>query len=359
MSIARSPAAHVVRHDEPFDLEFGGRLDRLEIAYETWGRLDDSAGNAILICPAFSAHSHARSSAADPSKGWWEKMIGRRRGLDTQRFFVICASLLGGCHGTTGPLEPRADGRPWRGDFPVVSPRDMARAHALVVKHLGIERLHAVIGSSMGAMQALELAILEPDLTERVLAISGTAWTRPATAAIRHLGRKAIMSDPEWRDGHYEGAGPVAGLRLARELGTVFYRSKAEFDARFHHEPIHPPSLRGVTFDVQSYLNHQGLKTSRRFDANAYLYLSLAMDLHDLARGRGSLVEALATTSARFLVGGVVEDRLIPLAEQQEIRDAAIAAGRDVRWFETSSAIGHDAFLVEIDAFAELMAPIL
>lgn len=354
------PAAQILHDDRPLDLEFGGTLPSLEIAWESWGQLTAAKDNLILVLPAFSAHCHAASNAKDSEPGWWEQMIGPGRALDTDRWFVLCASLLGGCDGTTGPLTKRpGDDDLWRGHFPVVSIRDIAATHLRVLDHLGVDVAHAAIGSSMGAMQALELAVSAPERFRRIAAISGTAYTRPATAAIRHLGRRAIMADPAWAKGHYRDEGPLQGLRLARELGTVFYRSKEEFNDRFDHAPINAPSLGGITFDVQSYLAHQGNKATTRFDANAYLTMSMAMDLHDLARGRGSLEEALSQASSRLLIGGVPEDRLIPLVEQQQIQRALGEVGADHAWFTVSSPVGHDAFLVEFEAFGQTLRPFL
>jgi homoserine O-acetyltransferase/O-succinyltransferase len=358
----KRPAAKILHDDRPLELEFGETLPSLEIAWESWGRLNSDRSNAVLVLPAFSAHCHAASNAAagDDSPGWWEHMIGPGRALNTDRWFVICASLLGGCDGTTGPTTLHPDGSgPWRGRFPVVSIRDIAATHLRLLDHLGIATAHAGIGSSMGAMQALELAIIAPERFRRVAAISGTAYTRPATAAIRHLGRRAIMSDPAWKDGAYTDEGPLEGLRLARELGTVFYRSKDEFNDRFDHAPINAPSLRGLTFDVQSYLAHQGQKATMRFDANAYLTMSMAMDLHDIARGRGSIEHALQDMRPRLLIGGVPEDRLIPLVEQSQVHRALEEVHADHEWFTVSSPVGHDAFLVETEAFTEVLGRFL
>ena len=344
-----SPAARILEIDRPFELELGGVLPRLEIAYETWGRLSSAADNALLVIPAFSSGSHARSSNADPLPGWWEHMIGPSAPIDTREHYVISPSLLGGCHGTTGPLTKRnalPEGKYWKGDFPLVTVGDLARVHLLLLDELGIDQARCVIGGSMGAMQALEIAIASPRRSRAAFAISGTDRTRPATAAIRHLGRRAIMNDPEFRNGHYEGIGPRDGLGLAREIGTVFYRSKEEFNARFDWRPIATPSLSGITFDVQSYLRHQGRKAVGRFDANAYLRLSLAMDLHDLARRHAGLGQAVACNPVRFLIAGVREDRLMPLHEQLELHEELVASGCRSRWAEFSSPIGHDAFLV-------------
>ena len=352
----RLPAAKLAIDEAPLELEFGATLPRLEIAYETWGELSPERNNAILVCPAFSASSHARSSPSDPSAGWWEKMIGVGAALDSDRFFVICASLLGGGHGTSGPLTEQGEAAgPWRGDFPVVSISDIARCHLRLLDALDIEELHAVIGGSMGAMQALQIGIHHSERANRVITISGTDRTRPAAAAIRHIGRKAIMSDPEYNDGHYEGNGPEIGLRLAREIGTVFYRSKHEFNERFRWQAADKPVLDGITFEVQSYLEHQGKKIIGKFDANTYLRLSMAMDLFDLARGFPCIEELASQSSCQFFIAGVEEDRLIPIVEQRGLHQALIEGGCRSHWLAHSSPVGHDAFLVDAE---ELTPPI-
>lgn len=354
------PGAELLVDERPFELEFGGRLARLEIAYETWGALDADAANAVFLCPAFSAHSHAQSHPGDPSAGWWEGMVGPGLAFDTDRFFVVCASLVGGSYGTTGPLSTDpATGRPYAGSFPVVSVRDIVGVHLRLLDHLGIARLFAAAGGSLGAMEAIELAVRHPRRVRRVVAASGTAQTLPYTAAIRHLGRRAILLDPAYQGGAYEGDGPVAGLMLARELGTLFYRSRRELNQRFAPAPIRPPSREGITFDVQSYLDHQGQKAIGRFDANSYLTLSLAMDLHDAWRGFSSPEAAVAGVEAEHLVIACREDSLVPADEQRAYHDRLLAAGKASTYREVSSPIGHDAFLVELAAMTALVRPFL
>ena len=341
------------------DLELGGGFPKLDIAYETWGELDGTRENAILVCPAFSAHSHANSSPADPSPGWWEGMIGPGKAFDTDRFFVICPSLLGGSFGTTGPksIDPET-GEAYRGNFPVITVRDICNVHVRLLDRLGIGRLYAAGGGSLGGMEALELAIRHPTRVARAISASGTSRTRPFTAAIRHLGRQAIMSDPAFKGGFYDEI-PARGLMLAREIGTLFYRSREEFDQRFRWQPINPPSLEGITFDVQSYLDHQARKVLGYFDANSYLRLSLAMDLHDVWRGFPSREEALDPVTARFLIIGVEQDRLIPIDEQEWVHYTLAAASKSSIWRPLSSRIGHDAFLVEIDKMTVLIKEFL
>lgn len=352
----RPTGAHWIEDDTPFALEYGGVLPRIEIAYETWGELAGSRDNVILVCPAFSAHCHANSSPRDPSPGWWEGMIGPGKAFDTNHYFVICPSLLGGSYGTTGPLSTNpATGARYAGDFPVVTVRDVVALQVRLLDKLGIEQVVAVAGGSLGGMEAIDLGIRHPRRVAHVITISGTDVTRPYTAAIRHLGRRAIMLDPAYDGGHYEGDGPTNGLRLARELGTIFYRSREEFNARFPTRPINPPSREGITFDVQSYLDYQGQKVIGRFDANSYLTMSLAMDLHDVWRGFQSREAALAPVTADFLVVGVPEDRLIPLDEQLGFHRHLVEAGKRSTWKSVSSPIGHDAFLVDLDAMTVLI----
>lgn len=346
--------------DKPLDLEFGGSLPALEIAFETWGRPSRQKDNVVLVCPAFSGHSHVNSHDGDPSPGWWEGMVGPGLAFDTDDYFVVCASLLGGSYGTTGPwsVEP-ATGKPWGGRFPVVGVRDLVDAHVRLLDHLEIARLHCVAGGSLGAMQAVELGVRYPDRVKKVFAASGTDRTRPHTAAIRHVGRQAILLDPAYEDGHYEGHGPTRGLALAREIGTVFYRSREEFNQRFRWQPIAEPSRGGTVFDVQSYLRHQGQKILGDFDANSYLTLSLAMDLYDVWRGFPGREEALDLVEAEFMIVGVDEDRLIPIDEQEWLHHALVTAGKRSHWRRIENHIGHDWFLVEIDQITGLVRELL
>ncbi len=346
-------ASKIAEIDQSIALELGGSLPCVSIYYETWGKLRESRDNCILVLPAFSANCHARSSEKDPSKGWWEHMIGPGRPIDTDKFFVICPSLLGGCHGTTGPTSanPKNKEEPYQGDFPLLTIGDLVTVHLLLLDHLQIDSLHGVCGGSMGAMQALELGVHHGHRTKRVVTVSGTDRTRPATAAIRHLGRASIMLDPTFNKGFYGNEVPTEGVKLAREIGTVFYRSKVEFNERFDWKPIAPASLVNPTFDVQAYLAHQGMKIVNSFDANAYLRLSLAMDLHDLSRKKP---EPISNRNPVFYVGGVKEDRLMTLDEQIGLHEGLIAAGNQSHFCEFTSPVGHDAFLViheEIAAF--------
>lgn len=360
MALYQKPtAARTFQDGRTFALEFGGELPELKIAYETWGELNPNRDNAILICPAFSAHSHARSHPADPNPGWWEEMIGPGEGLDSRRFFIICPSLLGSCFGTTGPLsENPATGEAYQGDFPDITITDITNAHLRLLDGLEISTLHGAVGGSMGGMQTLELAVSDPQRVRKVASFSATTHTRAFTSMIRHVGRRAILHDPDYQGGFYGRRPPEKGLRLAREIGTIFYRSREEFNRRFSCRPIDPgkaPKLTENSFDFQNYLDHQARKIVPTFDVNSYLKLSFAMDLHDLSRGHASLEAALDRIEAELLIVGVTQDRLIPIDEQLDLRDRLQAAGKTVRWREISSEVGHDAFLKEFDALGELM----
>ncbi len=351
------PGQRLVAIDsEPLELEHGAILPSLEIAYERWGKLAEDRNNVILVCPAFSAQSHAQSHVEDPSPGWWEGMIGPGAALDTDRYCVLCPSLLGGTSGTTGPTSINlATEEPYGKSFPAISVGDLVRVHLRLLDLLGIHQLQAVVGGSLGAMQTAELGVRHPGRARHVVAISGTDFTRPYTAAIRHLGRRAIQLDPDFQEGAYADQGPGAGLALARQMGTLYYRSREEFNSRFDRRPIATPSRDGITFEVQSYLEYQGQKAIGRFDANSYLTLSLAMDLHDLWRGDRSREEILAPVAASFFIVGVPEDRLIPHDEQLALHHALESAGKASTFHSMSSQIGHDAFLAEIPRTGELV----
>ncbi len=346
-------AAVSVLDKTPFTLQSGVTLPHLEISYETWGVLTPERDNVVLVCPAFSAHCHANSHSADPEPGWWEGMIGPGCAFDSERFFVVCPSLLGGACGTTGPrsIDPET-GRAYGGSFPVVSVRDIVDVHMRLLDHLGIERLFAACGGSLGAMQTMELAIRYPSRVGRAVAISGTDFTRPYTAAIRHLGRRAIQLG---RSADGEGDRTEDGLRLAREIGTLFYRSRSEFNRRFSSKKRSEPSLEGLTFEVQEYLDYQGSKAVAKFDVDSYLTLSMAMDLQDVWNGFRSRREALETVTAEFLIVGAEQDCLIPIDEQHGFHQSLVAAGKKSSWRVLASSIGHDAFLAEIELVGQLV----
>ena len=272
--------------EEPLLLDWGGTLPSFNIAYETWGTLNGDASNAILLHTGLSASSHAHSTEANPSPGWWEKFIGPGKALDTDRFFVICTNVIGGCYGSTGPssVDP-ADGERYATRFPVLTLGDMVRAQFRLLDHLGISRLHASVGSSMGGMQSLAAGVLFPSRVGRVVSISGCARSHPYSIAMRHTQRQVLMMDPNWNRGFYYGrVPPHAGMKLAREIATVTYRSGPEWEQRFGRrraDPSKPPAL-CPDFLIETYLDHAGEKWCLTYDPNSLLYVSKAMDLFDL-----------------------------------------------------------------------------
>lgn len=342
-------------------LDGGRRLSSIRVAYETWGRLDDRAANAVLVCHALTGDAHAAGEG-----GWWSEVIGPGRAIDTDRFFVVCSNVLGGCQGTTGPasVDPVTGGR-FGPDFPAVSIRDMVRVQAQLADHLGIGRWAGVVGGSMGGMQAIEWAVMFPRRVGALAVIASTVAASAQQIAWSMVGRRAIELDAGFRGGHYydrgAGQGPHRGLSLARAVGMIHYRSDQEFEARFARhsaEDIDPLRL-DHRFDVESYLDYHGAKLVRRFDANTYLVLNKAMDLHDIGRDRGGVSRALDRIRAPALVASVTTDFLYPPHQQAALRDALSLRGRPVRWVEIDSPNGHDGFLTHGDQLEGPLAEFL
>ena len=340
-----------------------GMLDSPTIAYEQWGALDEDASNALLIFTGLSPSAHAASSPADPSTGWWEDMLGPDKPIDTNRYFVVCINSLGSCFGSTGPASiNEATGEPYRLGFPMLSVEDIATSGARLLDHLGIRCLHSVIGASMGGMTALAFAMLHSGRTNGFVSISSAARSMPFSIALRSLQRELIRNDSDWKNGQYSSdAAPDSGMRLARKLGMITYRSSAEWSERFGREratsEIDPGHPFGIDFEVESYLAAQADKFTGAFDANCYLYLSRAMDLFDVADHGGSVAKGLSMVKARrSLVVGVVSDFLFPVCQQQELADRLKAQGLDVTYAELDSIQGHDSFLVDMDRFRPVIA---
>ncbi len=341
-----------------FEMRRGGVLERPVIAYETWGRLNARRDNAVLIFTGMSPSAHASSSPADPTPGWWEEIVGPSRPIDTRRWFVICVNSLGSCFGSTGPasIDPRS-GEPYRLDFPELTLEDVATAGRHVLGHLGIDVLHTLVGPSMGGMTALGFAAMFPGMARRLLLISCGAHTLPFSIALRSLQREMIRRDPAWQDGHYApGAGPISGMRLARKVGMITYRSAQEWEQRFGREPI-PGERRSddalaPDFEIESYLEAHARKFTGQFDPNCYLYLSRASDLFDLAAHGGSLAAGFARIRVeRALVIGVATDILFPIHQQRELAAGLRAGGGEVTLAELPSIQGHDSFLVDMERF--------
>ena len=355
--------------DRPFVMEGGGQLHDITVAFETWGTLSPEGDNAILVCHALTGDAHAAGPAGDghPTPGWWDDMIGPGRPIDTDRWFVVCANVLGGCQGTSGPASPLPDRIGHYGPlFPVVSIRDIVRTQARLADALKIPAWHSVIGGSMGGMQALEWAVMYPERVGRLVVIASCAAASAQQIAWWSTGRRAIALDPKWRDGNYydaePGDGPHAGLALARQISQITFRSDDVFTDRFGREPVETLAGRfemWQRFQVERYLDHHGAKLARRFDANSYLLLTKAMDLHDVARGRGSEKAALARITSPTLAMGVTSDILYPLDQQTHLVEGINAAGGRADFHLIDSPHGHDAFLIEFDQVASALVPFL
>ena len=352
----------LIHLDEPFALHRGGGLKEVEIAYETWGELNVTRDNAIMLFTGLSPSAHAASATDDKRPGWWEDMVGPGRAIDTDDHFLICVNSLGSCFGSTGPASIDPDtGEPYRLKFPVLSIEDIAAGGAAVANALGVERLYSVIGPSMGGVTALAFAMLYPDRVDSLVLISSAARALPFSIALRSLQREMIRFDPAWRGGNYEPPGPMGGMRLARKLGMISYRSAAEWRDRFGRERAESPTEAfGAEFEVESYLEHHARKFTGGFDANCYLYLSRAMDLFDVADHGGCLKSGIACLKARrVLVIGVTSDILFPIEQQRELAGLLEATGRDVQLVELPSAQGHDSFLVDMDRFRPVIGRFL
>jgi homoserine O-acetyltransferase/O-succinyltransferase len=361
---------------EPVRLDCGRELYPIRVAYETYGTLSPQRDNVILVCHALSGDAHAagfartpgaastrdgfaaddRDGAAGKALGWWDGMIGPGKAFDTSRYFVVATNLLGGCRGTTGPSSPDpATGAPYGTDFPVITVADMVRTERAFLDALGIERLAAVAGGSLGGMQAFEWAILYPDQVDAVVAIASTHALHPQGMAWNAIAREAIMRDPDWQGGHYYGTGraPEAGLGVARMVGHVTYLSGEALDTKFGRRLQDSDDLRYTLtepeFQVESYLRHQASSFVRRFDANTYLYTSRALTYFDLARqhGAGSLTQALKGVAARTLLIAFSSDWLYPPSGSEEIAGALRSLDKPVEFEVIDAPYGHDCFLLE------------
>ena len=356
----------------PFPMKRGGALRDARVAYETWGTLDPSRGNAILIVTGLSPDAHAASNAGNADPGWWEAMLGPGKPIDTNRWFVVCVNSLGSCKGSTGPASVNPEtGALYRLGFPDLSIEDVADAAREVIRGLGIDQLACVIGNSMGGMTALALLLRHPGLARTHINISGSAQALPFSIAIRSLQREAIRLDPNWNNGDYDEATyPESGMRMARKLGVITYRSALEWDGRFGRvrlesdRPDEEPF--GLEFQVESYLEGHARRFVRRFDPNCYLYLSRSMDWFDLAehadekQAGGDVLKGLARIRVEKAIAiGASTDILFPLQQQQQVADGLRAGGADAEFLPLDSPQGHDAFLVDMERFGPAVASFL
>jgi homoserine O-acetyltransferase/O-succinyltransferase len=343
----------------PHVLEAGGRLEHVTLAYETWGERAPDGSNAVLVMHALTGDSHAVGPAGrgHAAAGWWDGMIGPGAPIDTDRFFVVCPNVLGGCQGTTGPASDAPDGRPYGSRFPRVTIRDQVVVESSLADQLGVDRWYAVVGGSMGGMRVLEWAVGFPDRVARAIVVAVGAKATAEQIALCFVQVRAIRADPRWRGGDYydapDGEGPHLGMAIARAVGQISYRSELEFDTRFgrDHQGDENP-LEGGRYAVESYLDYHGEKLARRFDANTYIVLSEAMNHHDVGRGRGGVAAALARVTAQTTIAGISSDRLYPLRLQHELAELVpTASGVEV----VESVSGHDGFLVEQEAVGKIV----
>lgn len=347
-------------------LECGATLYPVEVAYETYGHLNPDRSNAILITHAFTGDAHAagisRAAGAENSgkPGWWDNMIGPGKAFDTDRYFVICSNVLGGCQGTTGPGSINiVTGRPYGMTFPVITIRDMVRVQKMLIDSLGIPRLLCVCGGSMGGMQALEWAVSFPEFVRCVIPIA-TTWRHSAQQiAFNEVGRQAIMADPDWCDGdYYDKKPPARGLSVARMVGHITYMSDESMREKFGRKLREKEKFGfdfGIDFEVESYLRYRGNQFVSRFDANSYLYITKAEDYFDLTNGTGRLADAFRTVATRFLVISFTSDWLYPSYQSQEIVKVLRRMNGDVAYCDLQSNYGHDAFLVDIAEQSEIV----
>jgi homoserine O-acetyltransferase len=342
-------------------LDCGATLAPVDVAYETYGRLNHARSNAILIAHALTGDAHAAGiSKVDGKPGWWDSMIGKGKAFDTDKYFMICANVLGGCRGTTGPssLNP-ATGAPYATTFPGITIPDMVRLQKLLIDHLGIERLLSVTGGSMGGMQALEWAASYPDTVVSAIPIATTARHSAQQIAFNEVGRQAIMVDPDWNGGnYYDSKPPARGLAVARMVGHITYMSdesmREKFGRRLRDKENYGFDF-SVDFEVESYLRYRGNQFVGRFDANSYLYITKALDYFDLSDASGSLATSFGKGNTRFLVISFTSDWLYPSYQSVEIVQALRGMNRDVAYCELASNYGHDAFLVDVGEQTEVV----
>ncbi len=348
---------------DEFVLESGERFGPITLAYETYGTLNHEKSNGILLLHAFSGDAHAAGyHKGDRHPGWWDEMIGPGKAFDTEKYFVICSNVLGGCKGSTGPssINPKT-GKPYALDFPLITIRDMVNCQKLLIDHLGIEQLLSVSGGSMGGMQALAWLTMYPQMVRSAIPIATAIKHSPQQIAFDEVGRQAIMTDPNWNSGnYYDGPVPARGLAVARMVGHITYMSDESMEAKFgrqRKDNTHPFKFT-PDFEVEGYLNHRGDSFVKRFDANSYLYISKAMDNFDASEGK-PFQEALAGLQAKLLLIAFKSDWLYPAYQSKEIVKACKLSGIEATYCEIESTYGHDAFLLEVEEETHLISHFL
>ncbi|WP_010585625.1 homoserine O-acetyltransferase MetX [Schlesneria paludicola] len=375
VGIVQTQIVRLFEPSAPLTLEGGRQLGPINVAFETYGELTPEKDNAIFVCHALTGDAHVagKHSPDDRKSGWWDGLVGPGKALDTRKYFIVCANVLGGCQGTTGPSCPDpATGQPYGLRFPFITVGDMVEVHAALVRHLGIEKLLAVIGGSLGGMQVLDWVARYPDMMHAAICLASAAKLSAQGIAFNAVGRRAITTDPQFQNGDYYGAepskygdvGPRAGLALARMVAHITYLSEASIERKFGRDLQHSDHLAydlqsETEFKIESYLHYQGKRFIERFDANSYVYLTRAMDYFDLAQRYGSLRQALGRTEARFLITSYHTDWLFPSSQSRELVSALLQTHRHVTYLELESVFGHDSFLLEIKQLEELVTPLL
>ncbi len=356
----------VVDADKPLKLQCGKALGPIEVAYETYGALNEAGDNAVYICHALTGNAHVAgyNSPNDSKPGWWDDFVGPGKYINTDKYFVICSNFLGGCSGTTGPsnINP-ATGQTYGLDFPMFTIADMVKVQKLLIDKLGIKQLLAVVGGSMGGMHAMQWTIDYPEFVKSAILIATTSHLSPQSIAFDAVGRNAILADQQFNTGRYtQGCGPDKGLSIARMIGHITYLSEEGMREKFGRK------LRDTSdysfdfnpeFSVETYLDHQGRRFVERFDANSYLYITRAMDYYDVAKDYGSLENAFCLSQARFLVVSFSSDWLFTPGQSEELVDALSTIGKDVSYFNIESSYGHDAFLIESDTLGPIVSNFL
>jgi len=361
--IVETKTIRVVEQEQPLELECGKKLAPVDVAYETYGKLNDAGDNVILICHALSGNAHVASinSPNDSKPGWWDVMVGPGKGIDTDKYFVVCSNFLGGCSGTTGPSSINPEScKPYGLEFPIITIADMVKVQKLLLDKLGIKRLLAVIGGSIGGMQVLQWSIAYPDFVKAAIPIATTSHLGAQSIAFDAVGRNAILADSNFADGQYtNGKGPDRGLAIARMIGHITYLSEQGMREKFGRELRNSHSYSydfNSEFAVETYLDHQGQSFVGRFDANSYLYITKAADYFDLGKDYGSLKNAFANTGCRFLVISFSSDWLFTAAQSRDIVDALVANNKDVSYCDIASPYGHDAFLLEPETLGSFIS---
>jgi homoserine O-acetyltransferase/O-succinyltransferase len=350
-----------ITFEEALRLQSGATVSPVTLAYETYGTLNEDRSNAILICHALSGDAHVagRHSASDRKAGWWDEAVGPGKAFDTDRFFVICSNVIGGCSGSTGPssINP-ATGRPYGLSFPVVTVADMVEAQRWLIDALGIPSLLCAAGGSMGGMQALQWTVSYPDRIRSAIVLASTARVSAQSIALNEVPRQAIYADPNWKEGDYYGQEPPnAGLAVARMIGHITYLSETSMREKFGRRLQEREKFGydfATEFEVESYLKYHGNRFTTRFDANSFLYITKAIDYFDMSLGRGELAEAFGGVLAKFLVLSYSSDWLFPPEQSEELVRALLRNGLDASYVEIKSDYGHDAFLLEVERLGEL-----